>query len=275
MRTSSSGSELRARLATAGLLCGAIGASSCMKEAEIPDPPDVSGLVRVYESPDGEVNAASVAAGLVNGVQIASTVAGTGLGLYLREVANRVHESAALEVSRDRLNDRLEQPEIEIDASIVVTRVCNGWLDPNAPPNAAQNGLVEAHGVVRNDLPLPTVWGNSVGRCLQSVPVEARTVQLFFEGSYVVEVTGAGEPIFIQLAGSFGSGQASSVVSGTRDFRVLPNGQVEVRAPAPTGGDVIVFFGAGEIGVRGANGRFVCSLDAHTCTSPRGEVFQW
>lgn len=275
MRTSSFGSELRTAVGSLGLLGVLLATGSCAKKADIPDPPDVSPLVAKYDAPDGQVNARSLASALSGAVQLAGSIAGTGLAVYLRDLVQRVREAAAQSQAAENTSGRLQSPDVQLDAHVTVTRTCSGWNPADTTPNPGLNGQVLLNGVVKNDIALPTVWGNTLGRCLQTVQVDGQPLKMFVDGSIVLQNVSPEAPLFVTLSGKFGSENALPALDGTADFRVLSNGQVEVRAHAPDGGDVIVFFGNGEAGMRGANGRFICSVEQRLCTGPDGRSIQW
>lgn len=251
-----------------------VSSASCAKEAEIPAPPDVSPIIRIYDAPDGRVDVATVASVLTDAVVFAGIVSLSGVGVEFRELFRSVRGRAEDELANVRSSGRLDEPGFTIDASVTVRRVCNGWGDTSAAPDAMRNGVLEAHGIVSDDLVVARVWGHSLASCLQTSDAMGLTLRTSFQGTFVLDESPKGEAFFVQFDGIVGSPITPSI-TGEHDFRVLESGEIEVRAAAKGGGYVIAFVGGDEIGVRGSNGRYVCALARRFCTSPDGVGFQW
>jgi hypothetical protein len=271
MRTSSFASDL-GRLLLAAMVDVCSGA--CAKDAEIPAPPDVSPILAIYDEPDGRVDAATAASVLTDAVAVAAVISLSGVGVEFRDLFRSVRARADEELARVREDGSLEEPDFEIDASVTLRRTCNGWSDPDAAPDPMQNGVLEAHGVVSDDVVVPRVWGHTMGACLQMTDTMGTTVRSSFQGTFVLDETPKGDAFFALFDGILGTPITPSL-TGEHDFRVLRSGEIEVRAAAKGGGFVIAFVGSDEVGLRGSNGRYVCALARRFCESPDGRGFQW
>lgn len=262
----------RLALASRGLAL-VTGSLACAREVEVPTQPAAAPLVRAYEAPDGVVDPVTVGATAATAVTFTTTLAGSGLLVFLNDLVNAVQEASSAQIDRVTDDDELDPDEVKLDAVVRVRMICNGWDELDTPPNAERDGVVEALGVVRANVLDPTITATAT-RCRQSEPVGPATFRFSFGGRLVVYPFAVPEqPLLVQLDGAFESRNAA--LRGAFDFRILADGQLELRLPAPTGGSLVFFIGAGALGVRGSNGTFTCTLESRVCTGPAGEQFQW
>ncbi len=275
MRTCSYASE-RARaaaLAMAVTTALTMGSLACAREVEIPTQPDVAPLVQAYESPDGVVDSVTVAATAATAVTFTTAIAGSGLLVFLGDLVQSVQEASNEQTERVQEDDELDPHRVKFDAVVRVRRVCSGWNEPGSAPDPDRDGIVDALGVVRDNVLEPTITGTAT-RCRQSQRVGSSELRFSYDGGLTVfPFAVPGQPLLVQLDGVFES--RGVTIRGAFDFRVLASGRVELRLPAPTGGSLVFSAGEGTIGVRGSNGTFTCALDARICTGPAGEPFQW
>jgi len=161
-----------------------------------------------------------------------------------------------------------------IDAVVDMTRICRGWSDTPATPDAAANGTFLLTAVVDDGKLRQDVWGSASACRTRLEPETSSSVvnanlaaNLSIDGPLNVRLYGplplsVGAAQFLLLfSGRLGTDDRTSETSF--DFRVL-DGHFDFRF-AVSDGDIIVEVGATSISLRAANGTFTCDLASRSC----------
>jgi hypothetical protein len=257
MGTSPSGSEGSALACAA--VAGLAVAACASQDLQLPTPPDVESLRRVYDSPDGTIDERSAAEALL--------VAQKALRVLERVDAGSLLASALAALPSRFTGDGLPLGTggYSARASGVVTvhRACDGWRSAPGYP-----GSLDLTGVIHESRFFGEVWGHA-GLCKQTqtvlgVPIDVSidgdvalwmddpTTRDLTEHRWLVSVSGA------ITAGAF-------MLGGPTDFRVGRD-TLEVRVQRADTTSVIVALGATGFTLRAANGTFGCNLQTYECS---------
>ena len=244
----------------------------CARVNDVPDPPDVSSIVAAYEHPDGVVDAEAVVRELPVAVAIARGIAESGIPEFVNEILSTVRDSADDRIAVTSGSD-LQSSDVHIDALLRVRRVCNGLTDDSAPADPARNGQLDLRAVVRGNKLQPTVWGSTIGRCIETVTVEGHAERLFFDGGLTLHPHGKDDAtVLVRVDGRVGV--RDHELASAFDFRLVNRESVELRARA-RGGWIVFYLSPDRFGVRGSNGDFTCSLESHVCRRVGGGSVRW
>jgi hypothetical protein len=158
-----------------------------------------------------------------------------------------------------------------IVGSATLDRICRGWNDASATPDAA-NGTIELTAEYQSGSLEKVLWGTAT-TCKDRVDVTNNvalhpyldgSIALYLEGALTSDVSL--ETFLMGWNGTIGTETTGTTDVGF-DFRVLPP-QIEVRIPVADG-DIIGSIGADMVTLRGANGTYGCSLQTFTCALPQ------
>jgi hypothetical protein len=233
-------------------------AACASQELQLPTPPDHEALRRVYDSPDGTVDARSAAETLLvaqKALRVLELIdAGSLLGRALATLpAQFPADGLALGTSGS--------PK----ASGVVTarRACDGWRSAPGDP-----GTLDLTAVVRNSVVFGEIWGHA-SACKQTQTVLRLPIDVSLDGDVAVLMDDATTTDLsehrwlVSVSGPITAGELS--LKGPTDFRVGRD-TLEVRVERADKTSVIVALGATGFAVRAANGTFGCNLQTYECS---------
>ncbi len=262
-------------------LLGLLVAPTACSDLKIDKPkaPDMSALTAVYEAPNGTFDEAVVKAFEADLIARVPLALKLGLDVEVGGTAD-----GAVEASDDPEGQtQATWPEAQTQATdegsliqgsgfIVVTRICDGW---ESPPKADKaNGTMVLNLGFTDDGLDPVIWGTvtdckyvfdgsqvSLGGVGSDNDGEVR---LRVEGKQIKE-----NPMLFDV-------DLEAVIDGAPshvdfDFRILPDGSIEMRSPVPDGSIIGSVKDSTLIEVRAQNGVFVCDIPAGKCTNEAGD----
>jgi hypothetical protein len=250
------------------------GLSGCTEALEVPDPPAMSDLALQYDHPTGNLGPQS-AAPFVDGF------------LRKRERLTKIDD---LRAATDTLGEfvsstsRGEDGGVEIngipiktDAVITVSGDCPGWSG-----NADSHGAVSMQVVVRQSRIVPVAWGR-LQDCRSEVRRDGQLTALALTGDisvYIPGVTAADGTTSYLVDYAFDSASYGdeSLDGWAGSFRLVGD-VVEVLLDNGQDGTVVGYGGPnpGQVGVRAANGDWLCTPQERRCESkrPPGSSFSY
>lgn len=266
MGTSSFVSELR-RVASYAALCALASAGCKQDDLTLPQPPDVSGVLASYEMPDSSIGvgeAPEVAASTEDFLQLLDQL---GLDAYVTEVLDALNKY----VDDNDIPVEPRDPDVLIDAALVITRTCAGWGLPRPPIDPEANGQIRLNVNVEGSVLSRTLWGTAT-RCKQTITLSDADLDVSIDGAltiYMIDPPGtalASQSWLVIIDGTVTAGARS--FTGTFDARVSP-GLIEVRIPIGDKHLIAAIDAEGRVILRDASGVFTCDVAATTCTSER------
>jgi hypothetical protein len=232
---------------------------------ELPTPPDMSALVKAYQKPDGELDADN-AEQLAE--EIGNCVDRTRNGAPIELVSSLVGRlqkigGGGANVSDDESagTDGFDYQEpsdvgageqsvsgnkIDIGASVRVHHVCRGW-DEIKHIDADVNGTAELNFALDRRGLLPTVWGR-----LDHCRLKRSELQLELTGDLRVHFGTNAPRVGLQVLKEIGylvefdgtvqatRGDETIEVETGLNFRVFPNGQIQLKVDLADGTNVIL-----------------------------------
>jgi hypothetical protein len=266
------------------LALAALAALGCAKQSvDVPEPPDMSGLLAAYQAPSAPLSAATVAEIVARRTELVDQFERLGglepvlasLGA-LGGQTDVTSSALAGPGETESLSSALQAGGITVtgDGFLTLTRVCTGW-EAAASPDPA-DGSIALTAVFSDEGFEAVVWG------------EARDCRYRFDGhdlrldgqvrlhTGTLLVGGAdGAELTIDFDGSAEvDGQGSS---STFSFRVaFSSSRVEIELDVSAGN--VVFF-ADEVtksyGFRAANGTWTCDFEAGICAHDGDTLSLW
>ena len=263
------------------LVLAAAGASGCVSDVALPDPPraaQVDMVAAIYDNPTGTIDVAHIEATLDD---IEARIAQIHLDWFppliaeaLARLAKRLDDAS---LTSDTEDGATTTKRTVIDAVVEMKRICRGWTDTPSLPDEAANGSLQLTGVVDDGTVRADLWEGATACKTRLDPLDlvpggltitpSPSVNLSIEGTLDVRLYGplpraVGDAKFLLIfSGRLGTDDRT--VETSFDFRIL-DGQLAFRY-AVSDGDVIIEVGATSISVRGANGTFSCDLASRSC----------
>ncbi len=249
----------------------------CEDEPTIPEGPDMTSLVSIYDDPTGTLNEQNVEDVAESAAEQLTRIDQFGELEFVQSTVESVDdaiESFATERGDDRVGGSLP-----VNGVARFKTICPGWgsaerLDEDA------NGSLNATLSFRDSEYLPSYFGSFVSCQFMVDDVEGMSTPLPVElDAKINAYIGPGvaldlanlESTLFELLG-VGRLEGEEDFPFEVDFRVFTSGVVETRVPSDDG-DVIPFVDAavpGVVGIRASNGSFCCDFGERICIQTQG-----
>lgn len=256
----------------------------CYDEVEKPVPPDMSALVAAYEAPSGTFDDVTVAevVDYIDGLDDAFALA---LPDEIRNMFSGLSGSVAEPEAQPASEVETANGVITIegDAFVILTRICDGWLDP--PVADAANGHLALNANFTDISIDPVVWlttsacrytGDQATIEIVAGPrSDVGDIRLYIgpgvtadnlaDRAYIVDVE-------VEASIDLGLGPVDSSIDVDFSFDPVTE-QLSVRVPTSSG-DIIATTTTDKdlLGVEAANGDFSCDPTDRSCTGDNGDV---
>jgi hypothetical protein len=247
--------------------------AACSSSPELPEPPASSqtdAALADYESPSGTVDAAELNA-MLESVRLRLDELDIA---YLPRLILELLTALDRRIDSSSLPDDPTEPAVRdrpvITAAVELDRICQGWMDPAAPP-AEENGTVAVTATFERSRLQSRLWGTAA-QCRQRLtPFDTAALQpainLFVDGTLIIHLYGALPRSATDgnfWAGFSGTlGREANVRDVTFDFRVV-DGRIEFRHPVDDG-NIIIGVGLTSLEMRSAGASYHCDFETEAC----------
>lgn len=260
--------ELKTVIALGGLLATLLVSAGCVDELELPEPPNMQSLGDVYDNPTAqltsEIAAETIADYLIFRQELARVDDFEDITLQMAEFSD------ATEVGDDGTVE-IDGIPIRTDAVITLSGGCAGWEDEDDEESGV--GGFSFQMIVRQSSIVPIIWGG-IDDCHILGRRAGRQVRLRFSADLNMHLPSLPEAdadelillVSFHIRDVEFDGESLPAWAGS--FRLVGE-TMEVLLEAENRGSLVVFAGidSGVIGIRAANGNWLCSTGERRCES--------